>query len=429
MKTIVAFFDNFDSAQTAVHELVNNGFRREDISLVASDQENRFSGARTGADDATSGAAGGAGVGAVLGGLTGLLVGLGALAIPGIGPVIAAGPLAAALAGAGIGAVAGGLIGALVDAGIPEEEARYYAEGVRRGGTLVTLRASEDMVDRATAIMNRYNPVDINQRATQWQESGWTGFDSDLSTYTGTSTGDFSDYENDWRRDYERSYATSGYSYDQYAPAYRYGHDLSTNDRYHGREWNAMESDIRRDWEQRHPDNAWDNVKNAVQFGWQRAQGAFDRDRSQYGAGTTGSTYRGTQGPDTQRMSDDVRSGSTQGSGMRSDMDQPGTRYGGTSGGSGMQSAGSSYDYDTDFRSHFDTNYANRGYSFDRYQPAYRYGQTLASDQRYQGRRWDEFEMDARHDWERSHPDSAWDDVKDAIRHAWNRVTGKGDYR
>ena len=161
MRTVVALYDRFEDAQNAVRGLVDGQFHREDITLVSRDATGEYSryfersGDQT-ADDASSGAAAGAGVGAVLGGLGGLLLGLGALAIPGVGPVIAAGPIVAALTGAGVGAVAGGLIGGLVDMGIPEEHAQFYAEGVRRGGTLVTVRVDDEHADHARDILNRY---------------------------------------------------------------------------------------------------------------------------------------------------------------------------------------------------------------------------------------------------------------------------------
>jgi len=91
-----------------------------------------------------------------------------------VGPILAAGPLVTALAGAGIGAAAGGLIGALTEAGIPEEEARLYEEGVRRGGALVTVISPDDRVDLAADILNRYHPVDVNKRAAEWQSAGQT---------------------------------------------------------------------------------------------------------------------------------------------------------------------------------------------------------------------------------------------------------------
>ena len=192
-RTVVALFDDVDTAQRALEELLSNGFDRNDVSVVRTNAKGDYatgSTTDTSAADA-SGAAAGAGIGAALGGIAGLVIGLGVLAIPGLGPVIAAGPLATTLAGAGIGAAAGGIIGALTDVGIPENEAGYYAEGIRRGGTLLTVRASDDKVTRATQILNRFSPVDINQRATEWRSSGWSEFDSNAKPYesgTGATT-------------------------------------------------------------------------------------------------------------------------------------------------------------------------------------------------------------------------------------------------
>jgi hypothetical protein len=108
-KTVIGTYTNMDDAIDVVNQLVNAGFHRNSISLIANDPDERYaSQVDSGMDDTAKGA----GIGAAIGGLGGLLLGLGALAIPGIGPVIAAGPLAAALAGAGIGAVTGGIIGA-----------------------------------------------------------------------------------------------------------------------------------------------------------------------------------------------------------------------------------------------------------------------------------------------------------------------------
>jgi hypothetical protein len=121
----------------------------------------------------------GAGIGAAIGGLGGLLVGLGALAIPGIGPVVAAGPLLAALTGAGVGAVTGGIVGALVDLGIPDEEAHIYSEGLRRGHVLVIAQAPDSSANAVTRIMERPGLVDIHRQADSWRASGWKSFDPD----------------------------------------------------------------------------------------------------------------------------------------------------------------------------------------------------------------------------------------------------------
>ncbi len=181
-KTVVALFDSLDTAQTAVQQLIDSGFSRDDISVVRTNQQGDYTSGNMveGSDHDASGAAAGAGIGAVLGGLAGLLVGLGALAIPGIGPIIAAGPLATTLAGAGLGAATGGLVGALADTGIPESDAGAYAEGVRRGGTLVTVRAGEAQVNSGH---RNSQPVQPRSTSTSGRASGarraGSGYDSE----------------------------------------------------------------------------------------------------------------------------------------------------------------------------------------------------------------------------------------------------------
>ena len=98
------------------------------------------------------------------------------IAIPGIGAILAAGPIAAALVGAGAGAVAGGLIGGLVDLGVPETHAEYYAEAVRRGGALVTVRTDASRTDEAEKIMRENGAIDIDDRVARWRSAGWKGY-------------------------------------------------------------------------------------------------------------------------------------------------------------------------------------------------------------------------------------------------------------
>lgn len=183
-KTIVGLFDDFNEAQRVVQDLEGAGFNRSDISVVANQTAAIPSGSTaSGATDAagTASAAGtGAATGGLVGGAIGLLTGLGLLVIPGIGPVLAAGTLAATLGstavGAGIGAAAGGLIGGLTHAGVPEDEAGYYAEGVRRGGTLVTVNSPDERTDEAVAILNRHNAVDVENRGAAYKQSGYAGY-------------------------------------------------------------------------------------------------------------------------------------------------------------------------------------------------------------------------------------------------------------
>ncbi|MDQ2916086.1 MAG: hypothetical protein M3R40_02820 [Pseudomonadota bacterium] len=258
MKTIVGSFDSFDEANRVARELMDDGFRDSDVSVVASNRRGQYpsgTGTSSGADvdaradtsigvagtgsmlgvtwtstssgftdkaatgtsagtrsmtgttnehyarsatdnaltedgagltgrirdrdgvvDDASGAAAGAVTGGVVGGAAGLAASLMGLAIPGIGPIIAAGPIVATLTGAGVGAVAGGLIGGLTDMGVSKPDAEYYAESVRRGGALVAVRADDSRADRAAQIMRTHGAIDIERQAEQWRERGWTGF-------------------------------------------------------------------------------------------------------------------------------------------------------------------------------------------------------------------------------------------------------------
>jgi hypothetical protein len=184
-QTISALFDQYSDAAAAVRELEAIGVPHEDISMVASDLERRH-GDEPSATAADAGA--GAGIGAVVGGAGGLLAGLGMMAIPGVGPVVAAGWLAATAAGAAVGAAAGGaaggLIGALTEGGVPEQEAHVYAEGIRRGGTLVTARVADSRLAPANEVLRRFNPVDIGARGALYREGGWSRFDPEAPAYT-----------------------------------------------------------------------------------------------------------------------------------------------------------------------------------------------------------------------------------------------------
>jgi uncharacterized membrane protein len=158
-RTVVGLFRDPDEAQVAVHDLVQAGFANADISIVTrkgEPGEEDPSTANVSAEN-TSGTM----KGAAIGGLAGALLGVAALAIPGIGPVLAAGPIAAALTGAGVGAATGGIFGALSDMGVPEHEAHYLAEGIRRGGTLVVVHATPDNSDRAQSVLDRHGAIGI----------------------------------------------------------------------------------------------------------------------------------------------------------------------------------------------------------------------------------------------------------------------------
>ena len=180
MPNVVGVFDSAAEAHSAVQQVVNSGFDREQISLLSQNvQQAKLRDTSTGitaagqsAQDSrndTSGALKGAGIGAALGGLGGVLAGIISFAVPVVGSVVAAGPIAAALAGglggAGLGAAAGGLIGALTDLGIPEEEATHYQEQVGRGKTLVVVNTADDaFAERAADILELSGAASIAGR-------------------------------------------------------------------------------------------------------------------------------------------------------------------------------------------------------------------------------------------------------------------------
>jgi hypothetical protein len=185
MAVVSGLFDDYDDALTAVNQLQALGIDRAQITLVANDADERYS--RGSTTETADDAAAGAGMGAVVGGAGGLLAGLGMFAIPGIGPVVAAGWLAAtglgAVAGAAAGGAIGGLVGAMTAEGVPERDANIYAEGVRRGGALVSARVDDDLAPKAEAILDE-GTVDISERERAFRETGWSRFEPDSPSYT-----------------------------------------------------------------------------------------------------------------------------------------------------------------------------------------------------------------------------------------------------
>lgn len=194
-RTVAAVFDRYADAAQAVSKLEAAGVAHSDISIVSNDaaQRDRYSttsGTTSHDHDSTdTGAGTGASVGTAIGAGAGLLAGLGLLAIPGLGPVVAAGWLASTLVGAGAGAATGGIIGSLAGAGIDEADAHSYAEAVHRGGTLVTVRADAGNHDRVVDILDVEGTVDMNQRESSWRSEGWDGAYKSTGS-TGSGVGD-----------------------------------------------------------------------------------------------------------------------------------------------------------------------------------------------------------------------------------------------
>ncbi|MCU0492097.1 MAG: hypothetical protein MUD01_10940 [Chloroflexaceae bacterium] len=370
-KTIVGLFDAPEEARGVVHALKSLGVEDEAISVVANTSHGDMAAINVaeGEERQVSNVVGmGAVGGTLVGGTLGLAVGLGALAIPGIGPVLAVGPLTAAIGsvpavlgttalGAGLGAATGGLVGALADVGVPEDEANLYAEGVRRGGILVSAQLPDALVSQAAAVMQQHHAVDVSRRGADWRETGWTHFDpagepfqrqsgenptpnwgdsSKVGTAAGgmsgaatgaalgavggpvgavvggavgalagaglgaagdaagegvqegdeyRSVGDYQtarekeegeaaykEYETDFHTHYLVHYGRSGYSYEEFSPAYKLGYQLARSHNAPYVSWSKLEPEARQRWEVLSP-GTWERFKDAVYHAWYESSG------------------------------------------------------------------------------------------------------------------------------------------------------------
>jgi len=162
-KSVLGIYSNRSAAENAITAFRDSGFQSSDLSILLPDNLGNEELAAQKETKAPEGAAAGAGSGAVIGGALGWLVGIGALAIPGIGPFIAAGPIIAALAGAGVGGAVGGVTGALVGFGIPEYEAKRYEGRIQKGGILISVHCdTPDEIKHAKEILERSGAEDIS---------------------------------------------------------------------------------------------------------------------------------------------------------------------------------------------------------------------------------------------------------------------------
>ena len=163
---VFGIYQNAKQAERTVEDLLAAGFSNDDISVLLSDHEGTRDFAHDKGTKAPEGTAAGVTTGGLIGGTLGLLAGIGVLAIPGIGPFIAAGPIMAALAGLGVGGAVGGIIGALVGMGIPEYEAKRYEGHIKAGGVLLSVHCdTSEKVARAKDLLKHTGAQDIASSA------------------------------------------------------------------------------------------------------------------------------------------------------------------------------------------------------------------------------------------------------------------------
>jgi uncharacterized protein (TIGR02271 family) len=309
-------------------------------------------------------------------------------------------------------------------------------------------RAEEAVVQKSARVVEE---VLVGKETTQRQENihdtvrhtevQVENLGSERGAMRASGLDDDSDFRNDW----QTNYSSLGGSYDDYAPAYSYGSEMRSNDKYRNRDWNDVESDLRTDWESRNTGaSTWDKMKAAVRRGWDKVTPGTNDDDSYY-RGHYNSNYAGSGGSyddyapaysygSEMRNSEQYRNRdwSDVESDLRTDWDRK--NVGQPSTWDKMKSAvrrgwdkvtPDSTDDDSYYRSHWTSNYGSSGDTYNDYDPAYRYGTSMRSDPRYQNRNWDDVESDLRSDWDTRYGNggaSTWDRMKAAVRHGWDKV-------
>jgi uncharacterized membrane protein len=188
MRTVAAIFPSLSEAGRAFEELEHIGIPRESISIIAGNDVRRHDEYLNASRKASTSTAEAAASNASLGGGIGIVAMLVALSIPGVGPIVALGPLLTVLAGLGIGAAAGGIIGALHNMGISHEEAPLYEEAVRRGAVIVAAAVDEELEDEAFDTLKEQGGREVRDEADTWTHAGWSGPAHDPHPFVSDST-------------------------------------------------------------------------------------------------------------------------------------------------------------------------------------------------------------------------------------------------
>jgi uncharacterized protein (TIGR02271 family) len=362
MNTVVGLIESRSEAERVVHDLMSEGFPRDRIHVVAGEAE----------PEGTES------------GFRGLLVKLGLLESQ------------------------------RKNLGLPAEHLGYYSEGVRRGGYLVTVEADESKLDQAVDVLEDHGAVNIEERATEWQKSGWSGPAAAMRATAGAG------------RTTPPSATPTGTGQEARIPVVE--EELKVGKRAvqrggvrvysHITERPASESIVLREEHvnvERHPA---DRPLSGADIGafkegtielTETAEEAVAAKEARVVEEVVVSKEATER---TQTIEDTVR---------RTDVEVE--RLGAGSSTAGRMAAFE--DYDADFRRHYSTSFANTGAAYERYAPAYRYGYTLASNPAYAGRDWPTLEAEAHREWEKQHA-GTWGSMKNAIHHAWERARGRG---
>ena len=422
---VVGVFEDRAPAERAIEDLRRAGFRDDQIGIVTPSGEVAAGGPAGSPPETDTG--GGAATGAVTGGVLGGILGAAAsLLIPGLGPVLAGGILAATLGGAAIGAAAGGLLGALTGMGIPEEEARYYEREFRSGRTIVTVQAN-GRYQEARDILRFYGAYDADAQpgtapvtepaAVQPAAApGTAAGRADIPSEVGTPIGDTQTMalreeqlrarkemvqtgEIEIRKEVVTEIRTIEVPVTrEVIVIQRHTVDRQSGTRSADRVEEINISDLRPGESLRIPvmEEEVTIEKRPVVI-------------EQISVGKR-------QIQETREFSDTIRREEAR-------IEPAGNVIVQGGGMAGQSGTGRWEDVMPQYRANWQQRYGSRGGRWEEYEPGYRYGWEMASQPRYRGRSWSEVEPDLRRDWEARHRDKSWDRAADAIRDAWESVT------
>ncbi len=325
----------------------------------------------------------------------------------------------------------GGFFSSLFGSDQHSDDAGVYSEAVRRGSYMVSVDAqSEEQADRAADILQRFNAVDLDQRASHWRSSGWTGYQSDAPLYTAE------EIRNDRDMVSKTTVATSGQQSSS-------GTRAASTSASTGQAIPVIEEQLQvgKRTVQRGGVRVFSRVtetpvQESVQLREEHVtiertavdQPASAADIEAFKEGTIEvreSAEEAVVGK-TARVVEEVRVGkevterteTIQDTVRRTDVEVEQLGAQGAGMGSGTVAG------DDDFRTHWQTAYGSSGGQYEDYASAYRYGANLANQQKYHGYRWDELEPQVRSDWEASHAGSPWERTKQAVRYGWEKMKG-----
>jgi uncharacterized protein (TIGR02271 family) len=408
--TVVGVFHDRERAREAIEALKDNGFNPDTISILSPDKQATQEIAEDTGTHAGSGAATGAVAGGILGGLGGWLLGIGALAIPGVGPFIAAGAFASAIGGAALGAGVGAIAGALVGMGVPEEHAEYYEGEAKAGRTLVTVRAPE-RYDDAQRILRDRGAYDIESR-----DAVATGAPL-LKTGTTTGTRPVAEEKtrpvaDDRTRPVAEDRDTLQLREEELVARkervetgqVELGKQVVTEQRTLDVPVTREEVTIERHAVDRRPsDRPIDDRGETIEVPVREEQVQVDKKAVVYEE--VGIGKREVQ--DTQHVSGTVRREEAR-------IEREGD----------VNVAGSGWDKAMPaYRQSWQQRYGTTGDRWEDAEPWYRYGHEMRSRPEYRGRQWSEVEPEFRRDWTQRNPDKPWDKASRAIRETWEDAT------